>query len=423
MPRVIISSGHTSANPGTVAGDLREVDLARKIAKATLPFLRQNGVITLSVPPELDLDQRIEWINKTGYNEEARDVTVEIHINDGGKSGIEVWYEAEGNNESQKLAQSLLSETTSQTKLPSQGTKSEYDHDLGSLAFLHETNPVSALIECGYIDNESDAKFLRDEKNIELTGKGIAIGILRYLNIEYREAPAQAASPAMQQQLQTVQPPPRPVSVPPQPARATIPPAPQMDDFGDDFFGTAAGFGNAPAQPGTFGSAFPQPVRPGQATGGFNALPSREDRKEMIKKSYIKILGREPNQNDLNYFLNIGITEDQLLKKMIDSQEHADLVKARQEVIQTKQNFNDQQAELSSLRASVADQDKIIMQLQNSIDQKNLALSEMQRRIDVFQKIQVERGGSEPASTVSEAPKVKGSFLERLFRAFSDIFD
>ena len=67
MARVIISSGHSSANPGSVANGLREVDIARQIAKATLKYLRMQGVISLSVPPEMELLQRIEWINGTGY--------------------------------------------------------------------------------------------------------------------------------------------------------------------------------------------------------------------------------------------------------------------------------------------------------------------------------------------------------------------
>jgi len=297
MPRVVISSGHTSSNPGTVVGDLREVELARKISKAALPHLRQNGVITLSVPPELDLTQRIDWINKTGYNEQTNDIAVEVHINDGGKSGVEIWYEGEGGNNSQKLAETILAETTAESKLPSQGARSEYDHELGSLAFLHESNPLTCLIECGYIDNESDAKFLRDEKNLESLGRGIAKGILKYLNIEYREpvqsVPAQAV-------MVTTPPAPAPASAPaaaipaqmPRPMSTQAPAKSFNDDFDDDFFGSNQGFSGFPGAAGGIGGFGGAPKAP--ATGGFNALPSRDERKEMIKKNYIKILGREP---------------------------------------------------------------------------------------------------------------------------------
>ncbi len=425
MPRVIISSGHTNANPGTVAGDLREVDVARNIAKAILPYLRQNGIIALSVPPDMELNQRIEWINKTGYLESNNDVAVEIHINDGGKSGIEVWFEGKGDNNSQRLSQGIVESAAAETKLPSLGAKSEYDHELGSLAFLHECNPTTALIECGFIDNENDAKFLRSQPGIELMGKGIARGIMKFLNLEFKDAPvAQTVQPVVPVQPAT----PAPIIAPmPQPQMPFPAPVSSVrPSFGDDFmdegddFGFGGGFGAPAAGPaGGFGNSMVPPV-PGGRTG-FNAMPSRDERKEIIKTNYIKLLGREPNQNDLNYFLNIGITEDQLLKKIVDSQEHADLVKARQEVIKTKKLYADQQSELQRLRTEGQDQGKIVMNLQNSIDQKNMALSEMQRRLEIFQKIQSERGLESPSEKT--AVKYKGSFLDRLFRAFSDLFD
>jgi len=132
MPRVIVSSGHTSASPGSTANGLREADLAKKIARSTLKYLRQNGIISLSVPPEMELADRIKWINETGYQESTNDLALEIHINDGGKSGIEIWYEGEGDNVSHRLADSILTATVTETKLPSQGSKSEYQLTLQS---------------------------------------------------------------------------------------------------------------------------------------------------------------------------------------------------------------------------------------------------------------------------------------------------
>ena len=102
MPRAILSSGHTSADPGSKANGLVEYELSRKISRAVLPYLRQHGIITLSVPADLDLLKRIDWINKTGYDETNNDIAIEIHINEGGKSGIESWYEGEGESNSKK---------------------------------------------------------------------------------------------------------------------------------------------------------------------------------------------------------------------------------------------------------------------------------------------------------------------------------
>lgn len=417
MPRVIISSGHTSTSPGTEANGLREVDLARKIARSVLPQLRGNGVIALAVPPELDLASRIEWINKTGFNEDNDDLALEIHINDGGKRGIEIWYEGEGGNKSEAAAKVILQETVAESALPAVGARSEYDHELGSLAFIHETNTISALIECGYIDNEEDAKFLKEDSNLELLGKGIAKGILKYLKIEYKE-PQQAVTkipaaqvPAPASTTKVAKPRFNPYAMPPVSSNAPI-----IDDFG---MSPGNGFNSFA------GGGFGQGVTPGggmQRPGAFPAMPSREERKEFISKNYVKILGREPNQNDLNYFLNIGITEDQLIKKMIDSQEHADLVKSRQEVLRVKKKYNEQQEELQRLRAKANDQEKIISQLQQSIEQKNTSLSDLQSRITNLQKIEAARSISANGAD-EKAVKYRGTFLDRLFRVFSDLFD
>lgn len=395
MPRVIVSSGHTNANPGTVANGLREADVARAIAKATLKYLRQNGIISLSLPPDMELAQRIDWINKSGYNETTNDLAIEVHINDGGKRGIETWYEGEGNNRSQKIAQAISDAVVAETNWQAQGVKSEYQHEMGSISFLHETIPIASLIECGYLDNLEDADFLRNPVNADLIGKGIAKGVLKYYNLEYRELP----QPGSAQSVQT------------QPAQPTGT-QPQLQN------NATTVVNNQPANP--YQPAIPiQPPSAAVQTNPYNTMPSRDERKQMIALYYTKILGREPNQNDLNYFLNIGIKEDELIRKMIDSQEHADLVKSRQEVIQSKQQLNDHQVELLQLRSTTKDQQSIIQNLSASINQKNYTLSKMQYMLSQYQQSKSGGGtkGSEPI------PQYRGTFLDKLFKAFSDLFE
>ena len=41
----------------------------------------------------MDLSKRVDWINGTGYSKEMGDIAIEIHINEGGKSGFEFWHE------------------------------------------------------------------------------------------------------------------------------------------------------------------------------------------------------------------------------------------------------------------------------------------------------------------------------------------
>jgi len=140
----------------------------------------------------------------------------------------------------------------------------------------------------------------------------------------------------------------------------------------------------------------------------------------MITRNYVKILGREPNQNDLTYFLNAGIKEEDLVKKMLESQEHADLIKSRQEVLQTKQSLKDHQLELMQLRAATADQKGIIENLSASVAQKNYALSKMHYTLTMLQRSQASGTATNPELN---NPKYKGTFLDKLFKAFSDLFE
>lgn len=453
MPRVIVSSGHTAQNPGTIANGLREYDVAKAIAKAVIPVLRQNGVQCLVVPPNLDLFKRIEWINQSGFDQSTNDVAIEVHINDDGRSGIEVWHEGKGPSNSQKLAEEILTATVNETGLSNLGNKSEYDHELGSISFIHEVQPISCIIECGFIDNANDAAFLKQDANLQKAGSGIAKGILRYYNMPVAQSsiPQPISNPAVNtnanlpvnnslqntfsrpgiattKPMQPVRP--MPTSLPSDNMMSPLTNAGGLDDdfafdegLGDDLPAIPQ-FNRTPigTNPQAFNpSAGGLPARPG--VGGAPApMLSRDERKEVIKKTYVKILGREPNQNDLNYFLNIGIKEDELIKKMMDSQEHADLVKARQEVISIKQKSIEEQNELIALRAFKTDNEKIIANLTQSLNQKNIALQQMQHKLNSLTYTQKMMQQS-PTSNSTSSKKYKGTFLDKLFKAFSDLFE
>jgi len=427
MPRVIISSGHTSKDPGSKANGLVEYELARKIAKGILPILRQHGIITLSVPPDLELLKRIEWINNTGYSDATNDVAVEVHINEGNKRGIETWFEGEGESKSKQLSEIILKTVSVESSLPKQGSKSEYDHEIGSIAFLHDINAITTLVECGYIDNTEDAGFLKNDNNIAKLSRGIAKGLLEYFGVQYKDqanpTPTQSTSAPKTNQPATQ----TPVgnNTNPVPNYQNMPPRPAMNtnNFGG---GNMGSFQRSMPQMNDFGQGGYQ--QPGGFPGdqGFNSpqTMSRDERKKMIDDMYVKVLGREPNQNDQNYFLNIGIAEQELMKKMIESQEHADLVKSRQEVLKAKEELNEHKTELFQLRASSEDQKVIIRNLHALIAQKNQAIAQIQQQLGMMSNYQnSSRASSQQSATETPEHKYKGTFLDKLFKAFSDLFE
>ncbi|MBN1331507.1 N-acetylmuramoyl-L-alanine amidase [Candidatus Dojkabacteria bacterium] len=410
MARVIISAGHTNDQPGTIANGIREVDLTRKIAGEVIKELRKEEIITLSVPPNLDLARRISWINQTGYTEEDGDIAIEIHINEGGKSGVEGWHQADKNN-SIELTKAICERIKTDLGWEIQGVKSEYEHELGSLAFLHNTNPISSLIECGYIDNEEDLKILKSDDGLKKLAGSIAKGILKYLG----KAVKPSTNTSVTQPISsTPQPPPAAAAQQPpidtnQPT-AYNPPVSQYAPPQNNPYASSGGY-NPPANIGMGAQGFGGGIQAGAGAGG--GYMNREERKDMIRNNYVKILGREPNQADLNYFLNLGTSEEQLIKRMIDSQEHADLVKARQEVIKTKETLSKHTTDILYLRTKVTDQQGIIKNLNQLLIQKNRAIYQLNLALRGFRQ-------QNPPQTKPRKIKYKKTFSEKFLDYFSN---
>jgi N-acetylmuramoyl-L-alanine amidase len=407
MARVIVSSGHTQKEPGAIVGDLREVDLTRKIANKVISKLRQEGIISLSVPPEMDLLQRIDWINKTGYREDTEDIAVEIHINDGGKSGIEGWFKDKGENNSQKLTTAIVEEACTFSQLTNQGVKSEYEHPLKMLTFLHNISPVGALIECLYIDNPEDQKLLKDDIKIDQLASGIVKGILKYFGIEN---PVSAVPNVQPQQIPTPGQPFSPVLQKPMPYN---PPPVQTQPYNPSYTPSWGWGGN-------------------QAEGGLAAPQDKEARKKMVQEKYQQILGRIVSDQDLNYFLNLGLTEDQMIRRLVESQEHADIVKDSQEYKKIKPDFDKAKMDNTKLAGSVKDKDEIIEKLNSLIEQKNISIHHLEQAqghlTSSIQPPQITPGllppqQSQPATMTPRMPLQKESFFDRMLKKLNDIFD
>lgn len=345
MAKVLISAGHTQADPGDVFGELKEADLTRKIAAKVATKLEDIGLEVTKVPLDLPLPERIEWINNTGAALANGDICLEIHINSGGKTGLEGWFRGEGKNESQEFINTVLESVSKDTGYPSLGAKSEHDHELGSLSFLNRTNPITAILETLFIDNEADIAILKSDPKLDDLAKAIAKGINKYLHSGKTKKPA-----------------PMPSFTPPTPKPSM--PAPT--------FPSAGGFGTTPSSFGGLGG-------PAPTGGAFGA--DREQRKEMIKKRYIQILGREPNQNDTNYFLNAGTTEDQLIKRMIESQEHVDLVKSKQELAKAKEELEKVNSELIQYKSKANEKDLMVQNLQQAVDVKKKQLDQIVKKM------------------------------------------
>ena len=401
MAKIVISVGHTPQEPGAKVGELTEFDLASKIATEAANLLKEQKYDAYTVPYDLDLAATIEWINSGAFSTSENDVCVDLHVNDGGGSGIEGWHKDRGENKSFKLTKSIVEGVAKATSLPALGAKSEYDHPFKSLAFVHNTNCISALVECGFMDSPADAALLRTEEGIKKFAIGVVNGVkdfLANLTVQSMAQPAtkppvspvgQAVASPVAQPLAQQMAPAMPgaqaknVALPlgtPGVSQTGLPFPAQGDAFG---FGDAMGFG---APVGSFGGY--------GGTGG--------ERRNMIKKIYNEVLGREADPKGLTYYLytNPTATEEQIRKEMTQSTEHVEMVKEAGKSKANAKRIVELEEEISLVRVNLESRENELMNFQKLLQMKNQEL----------QRLKVKAGKGVPADELNLASEKKEVF-------------
>jgi N-acetylmuramoyl-L-alanine amidase len=413
-------------DPGAVYQDLREADLTRDIAKRVVPYIEKAKVEVKAVPLDLPLFQRLEWINATGFTEEAGDLCLEVHVNDGNKRGVEGWHKGAEKNRSYNFGKTVIDTICKETGYTSQGIHSEFEHELGQLTFLNQSRPTTTIVETLYIDNPEDNKLLRDPNKLEELAKAIAKGILKFIgkDMDGNELPenekvktesdtstvaaSATTAPVIAPTTQV-----QPVTSSPAPA---VTPAP-TPTFGSMGGGLSGGLG------GGFGGGMGG-FTPGLGGVSSNMMADREQRKEAIKKNYIKILGREPSSSDSNYFLNMGITEDQLVRKMVDSQEHLEIVKGKRDLEELKKKFADLERENLKLKTEAKDREQMLTSLNQLLDHKNQAIASLEQRFrsEFGMPSAVVKEKDREKDIKEELPRLKRGRLDAFFHYLTRFF-
>ncbi|RMD77337.1 N-acetylmuramoyl-L-alanine amidase [Candidatus Dojkabacteria bacterium] len=372
MPRLLISAAHTKESPGSVYGDLREADLTRKILSLTIPHLGKLGVNFVSVPLDLPLVQRIEWINKQGFSVENGDIFLEIHINEGGKRGIESWFRSEEdpNNRSQKLAKHVSKYLADKFKWQDLGCKSEYEHELGSLLILNQINIPGTAVEILFIDNEEDVKILKDEKKLDEIAEALAESVNDFLKnnqtVTNEEIEFFNKKNSLEDQNDVF-----------------------FDDFDsdlDDFFSSSIA-GATGANDYTSKTNKSQNILPSlphsfknYGASGSNLL-DRDQRKEMIVEYYKKILGREPTQIELNKNLNSGVSKEELIEKLLNLEEFKEMQKKASKHDELFKELQSKDNKLSKINKEMEDATKVIENLNKLLRLKNSSILKMQKEL------------------------------------------
>lgn len=174
---IVIDPGHGGSDPGAVRNNLKEKDINLEISKKVKSKLKKLGAdvyLTREKDEYKGLYERVDFAK-----EKNADIFISIHQNsyldrknENKKEGTSAFYY---NKESYNLADEIKNAIVKRTKLKDDGT------NLASLAVIRTADPVSVLIECGYIANKKESEKLSDSHFQKKLARAIVSGVKNYL--------------------------------------------------------------------------------------------------------------------------------------------------------------------------------------------------------------------------------------------------
>lgn len=157
-----------------------------------------------------------------------------------------------------------------------------------------------------------------------------------------------------------------------------------------------------------------QPTAPVDNTVRLQSPAAQE-----IKALYRNVLGREVEDSEIIFWLNLQIKPEELTRRMLNSQEHVDILSARTELVETR--VKDAEIELESKKNKKLYED-VLMQnktLVGLIDEKNLRLREVEQRVGELSDR--EKSLQQTLYNLNKRNR-KSSFFSRIYDTISRIF-
>lgn len=188
--RIILAAGHGGGDAGAVAQGTTEANETVQITNRTADYLRSWGVETVVVPHELGLVDSINWVNAR-YKSISNGLSIEIHKNSGGGTGVEVWAPSYADATSTNQAQHIVNKLSAVTGLKNRGVKYAQNNRFGKLGWTDDTNTYALLIEAGFIDVDAV-----DDAADDRFARGIAEGIMSLFGRAIPQPAPAAPAPA-----------------------------------------------------------------------------------------------------------------------------------------------------------------------------------------------------------------------------------
>jgi N-acetylmuramoyl-L-alanine amidase len=178
---LVVDAGHGGKDDGAVGNGLYEKNITLKLAQEIKELSSQYGI---DVVLTRNNDAYMSPQEKSNFsNTQNADALISVHVNaelHSQQSGFEVVLSSKNTkftDNSQVLGSAILQSLSSDFKI-----QQALQQKKVGIWVLDQSNIPSALIECGYLTNASDANNLKDDAKIELMAKNILQGVATYAN-------------------------------------------------------------------------------------------------------------------------------------------------------------------------------------------------------------------------------------------------
>lgn len=185
MYRITLDPGHGGSDPGAVYGNLIEKNIVLVVALKCREELIRHGVevqMTRASDVYVGLSERAIMANNN-----KSDFFVSIHCNAGGGDRGEVIYsiyKGKGLELTNKISNEMMKIGQTAVKTYNKMGSGGVDY----FAVIRETSMDSIIVECAFLDNETDNKIIDSIEKQQAFGIAIAKGILEQLGISYKES-------------------------------------------------------------------------------------------------------------------------------------------------------------------------------------------------------------------------------------------
>jgi len=175
--KIALDAGHGGKESGAVSGGFYEKNINLQITRKLNGVLKERGAKTF-LTREKDVDTEL-YSRVDKARDKNADIFISIHQNSlpnpknwAKKHGSGVYYY---NKNAKALAQNIQKNLVEQTGFRDDGVFN------ASFAVIRSSDPVSVLVECGYIIHPFERKKLTDPAFQNIVAKAIADGIEDYL--------------------------------------------------------------------------------------------------------------------------------------------------------------------------------------------------------------------------------------------------